>query len=186
MIIGIAGKKRAGKGTVADFLCRRFCFWELSWAFYLKEIIGRKVFGLSDEQLGEEKETIIPEWEISTRELLQKVGTDLFRDQFDQDIWVKLGVKKADSMLKNQQNRIVFSDCRFPNELNALKWLAEKNNIPFASVLVVREGYKAEDGHASENSLEDYQFDYVFKAGSGDFEALYKQVEELIYAIQRN
>ena len=50
-IIGLCGKKQSGKSTVTNFLKNSYGFYEISFAYPLKEIIGRELFGLNDDQL---------------------------------------------------------------------------------------------------------------------------------------
>lgn len=188
MIIGLAGKKRVGKTTVAKYLSFFHSFREESWASPLKEVIGRKLFGLTDGQLygsTEERESIIPEWGRSPRQILQVVGTDLFRENFDRDIWVKLGIKNLDDIVGSYNSDIIFSDCRFPNELDALRWFSSEHNIPFAAVQVVRKEFNMVDDHASEHGLDEYKFDYIVEAGGGEFQLLYDQIDEVINAIRK-
>jgi hypothetical protein len=188
MIIGLAGKKRAGKTTVAKYLCFTRAFREESWAFPLKEVIGRKLFGLTDGQLygsTEERESIIPEWGKSPRQILQVVGTDLFRERFDQDIWVKLGIKRLNDIIGGYTSNIIFSDCRFSNELDALRWFSSEHDIPFAAIQVIRKGFDMNDDHASEHGLDGYKFDYIVEAGEGKFQLLYSQIDEVIDAIRK-
>ena len=75
MIISLSGKKRAGKSITASHLVSKG--WvEVSWAYPLKEIIGRELFGLSTNQMygtAKDKESLIEEWGMSARQILQIV-----------------------------------------------------------------------------------------------------------------
>ncbi len=188
MIIGLAGKKRAGKTTVANYLTKEG-WTEMSWAEPLKEIVGRGLFGLTDSQLYGDttsKEEVIPLWGMSSRQILQVVGTDLFRKGFDPDIWVKIGILNLGDFLKsNPQSDIVVSDCRFPNELLAIQEFAILHQIPYSFTWVQRPAFKMTDTHESENSLDSFNFDYVLTAGEGEFEVLYKQVNEVVDALRK-
>lgn len=171
MILGLVGKKQSGKSSLTNFLIKEFGFVEYSWAFPLKEIC-KNLFDLTEEQCygtNKDKETIIPEWGMSARQILQVVGTDMFRKTFDENFWVKVGLKNIQKLNKAGYN-IVVSDCRFPNELATIKDLGGK------AIKIVRIGQISDDDHASETSLDSYEdWDFVFEAVTGDLDGLYSQ-----------
>ncbi len=189
MIISLSGKKRSGKSTLASHLVNHYGFVEISWAEPLKEVIGKQLFGLTQEQLygtAEQKEAIIPCWEKSSRQILQEVGTDMFRS-WDPEFWVKIGIKKMDALQLGGTQDIVFSDTRFPNELKALiKYGAHGRNHPdpFHAVYVSRKGLEESDSHESEKSLDVYDFDQYITAGDGEFDSLYSQIKDVVNAVQ--
>lgn len=114
LIIGFGHKAQVGKDTAADWL-RMYGFQRVGFADSLKETC-RAAFGFTQEQLyGSEKMIVDAYWDMTPVEALQKVGTNLFRDGFDEDFWVKSAVKKI-----NKLRRVVISDVRFPNEVEAI------------------------------------------------------------------
>jgi len=175
MIIGLCGKKQSGKSTVAKYLLEAG-FQELSWAYPLKEIVGRQLFGLNDDQLyGSEaaKEAIIPDWGYSPRQILQLVGTECFRKVIRDDFWVVLGRRKLQGYAAAGMN-VVISDCRFPNEMEAIK------AVGGYTVRIVREGQVSVDMHPSENSLNNYKTDCEISAPSGRIDILHRGIELII------
>ena len=175
MIIGLCGKKQSGKSTVAKYLLEAG-FQELSWAYPLKEIVGRQLFGLNDDQLyGSEaaKEAVIPDWGYSPRQILQLVGTECFRKVIRDDFWVVLGRRKLQGYAAAGMN-VVISDCRFPNEMEAIK------SVGGSTVRIVREGQVSVDTHPSENSLNDYVADYTITAKSGDINSLHQKIKNIV------
>lgn len=66
------------------------------------------------------KEKTVDLWDKSPRELLIYVGTTLMREQFDQDIWMKLAQKRIE---KNIENNVVtiLPDIRFDNEYELVR-----------------------------------------------------------------
>lgn len=175
MIVGLCGKKQSGKSTVARFLGEQG-FVELSWAYPLKEIVGRQLFGLNDDQLygsEEAKEAIIPDWGYSARQILQLVGTECFRKVIRDDFWVVLGRRRL-AELSQKGTNIVISDCRFPNEMEAIKSLGG------FTIRVVREGQISTDTHPSENSLNDYVTDFTITAKSGDIKTLERVIGNIV------
>lgn len=164
MIIGLIGKKRSGKSTTTNHLISKYGFDEILWAYPLKEIIGRELFGLTDEQIyggDEHREVILPEWGMSSRQILQIVGTDMFRKYWP-DFWVKIGIRRIQKLLStNPDRRIVVSDCRFPNEVEAIKALGG------ITMRIVRKDLISTDTHPSETSLDYYEADRVIVSGEG-------------------
>jgi len=177
MIIGLCGKKQSGKSTVAKYLTDNG-FIELSWAYPLKEIIGRELFGLNDDQLygsEEAKEAIIPDWGFSARQILQLVGTECFRKVIRDDFWVVLGKRRLLELTAKKYD-IVISDCRFPNEMEAIK------SVGGITVRIIRDGQISLDSHPSENSLNDFVADYNLMAKSGDINHLRQGIVNIIKA----
>jgi len=130
MIIGITGLIGSGKDTVADYLCDNHNFRRMSWAGTLKDAVS-SIFGWDREMLEgltlearEEREKVDTWWanrldipHLTPRWVLQNVGTDVFREHFHTDIWVA----SVENQLRNTSDNIVISDCRFKNEVDAIK-----------------------------------------------------------------
>jgi hypothetical protein len=119
-VILISGCKRSGKDTVANRLMERMSgiCEKISFADPLREICSI-AFGFTPEHYGDDlKEVVVPEWKMSPRDALIKVGTELFRKQVDPDIWVKATIQK---MKKSSAQYIFVTDARFHNELELVK-----------------------------------------------------------------
>jgi hypothetical protein len=176
MIIGLAGKKQSGKTTIGNYLQDERGFLILNWAAPLKEILGRQLFKLTDEQMyGHSRDDIIEHWGMSAREILQIVGTKLFRNNFRDDFWVHLAKPHIKQLVEsNPKSGFAFGDCRFPNELDFIKSLGG------AAVKIIREGMVSNDEHESENALNDYKFDYTISAKSGEIDTLKDQIDRII------
>lgn len=132
MLIGIIGKKRSGKDTLADYLIKTSDkkYVKRAFADPLKDMC-RIMFHLSDEQLyGEEKEDIDSRWNVSARQILQQVGTELFRNQL-KNVLPELPVQPSDIWVKNfelwfesnKEKNILVPDVRFQNEADIIKKL---------------------------------------------------------------
>ena len=89
--------------------------------------------------------------------MLQQVGTDLFRNRFHPNTWVNA------SFANYLNNAWIFTDVRFPNELEAIK----KHNgitIRINRGLVERTGKMIQEPeHISETALDHAKFDYVIE-----------------------
>jgi hypothetical protein len=131
-VIGITGFKRSGKDTVGDYLCTQHGFTKLSYASALK-IACQAIFSFTDEQLhgDEEKEKIDEYWKHSPRDILQKVGTELFREKLPEvcehinnDIWIRSverQIKTLHNLDPSRYNKFVITDVRYENEAEFVK-----------------------------------------------------------------
>lgn len=90
---------------------------------------------------------------LTPRELLQYVGTDVLRKHISDDIWLTITMRMANEIPQN----VVIPDCRFINELEAIK-----NNSGIIGK-VIRPGVTNENArsHVSEKEL-NIDFDIIF------------------------
>ena len=128
-IIGICGFIGSGKDTVADYLVNFHGFRRESFASSLKDAVST-IFGWDRELLeGRTKESrewreTRDEWwskrlkrDITPRWVLQYWGTEVVRKGFHDDMWVA----SLENRLLHTKDDIVITDCRFPNEIKAIK-----------------------------------------------------------------
>lgn len=134
-IIGICGFMGSGKDTVADYLVNFHGFKRESFANSLKDAVSI-VFGWDRELLeGRTKESrawreqVDEFWakrlnmpNLTPRWVLQYWGTEVCRVGFHNDIWVA----SLENRLRQTNNDIVITDCRFPNEIKALQNIGGK------------------------------------------------------------
>jgi hypothetical protein len=131
-IIAFAGRKQSGKTTCSEFVLKYyngiiepFNGAKLyNFADPLKKDICMNILGLTYEQCyGEDidKNTVTNiEWEgnkLTAREVMQFVGTDLFR-KMKNDVWAGATLQKIE---REKPDLAVIADCRFPNEVEAVK-----------------------------------------------------------------
>ena len=158
MIIGITGKKGAGKDTIGDAL-RELGYERVSFATPLKEV-AKIVFGITDEEMTDRtlKETEIDRYPFkSPRKILQILGTDMFRTFFD-GCWVEC-FKRNNSDGKN----VFITDVRFLDEAEAIKELGGK------MVRIVRPALNDDgDRHPSEMEMEKIECDFVIENEEGE------------------
>lgn len=183
LVIGMAGKAGAGKDTVADYLCRNYNFVKFSLADPLKASI-KSMFMLDDETVydrikREEPLTDFPDW--SVRKLLQFVGTDLMRKQFDDALWAKILNKRIRQT--NQHSRVVIADVRFPNEQSYLRLLENDGDSVFF-IKLERDGCVGHDIGLKNHDSEKYNLDGdCIIYNNGNIEDLYKKTNEMITKI---
>lgn len=129
MIIGICGLIGAGKDTIADYLVNIHEFRRESFAGTLKDAVAA-VFGWDRLMLEGRtrasrawRETADTWWserlgcEITPRWVLQFWGTEVCRRGFHDDIWIA----SLENKLRTSGDNVVISDCRFPNEIAAIR-----------------------------------------------------------------
>lgn len=173
MIIGIAGKARAGKDTAADYLAEATALTKVSFASNVKKT-AMAMFGLSEAQVygrGVDREAIVEPWGISIREILQKIGTECGREVFRQDIWqVRL---YEDLMSLGKHKHFIVSDVRFNNEA---AWVQSLGGFV---INIVRPSSPTVGavGHASEQGVTVYD---ASVANDGSVEDLYSKLYEVI------
>lgn len=126
MLIGFSGKKGSGKSYFADYLVNNKLFIKLSFASPLKEIT-KILFNLSDEDVKDpiKKELINPKFNASPRELMQWLGTDIMREEFNKkfnysgSIWIDNVKDNVKTLLDNNKD-VVIDDVRFQNEVDMI------------------------------------------------------------------
>ena len=130
MIIGVCGFIGSGKDTIADYLVNLHHFRRESFANTLKDAVAQ-VFGWDrtmlegrTKQAREWREQVDPWWakrlgmpHLTPRWILQNWGTEVCRKNFHDDIWIA----SLENKLRNSRDDVVISDCRFPNEIAAIK-----------------------------------------------------------------
>jgi len=209
MIVGIVGLIGAGKDTAADYLCNFHGFRRESFANTLKDAVAC-VFGWDrvllegrTKQAREWREQVDPWWaqrlnvpDLTPRYVLQQWGTEVCRRGFHDDIWIA----SLENKLRNSQDDVVISDCRFPNEIQAIKqagglvvrvvrgpepeWYEAAGSVnrgPNGNVTwaTSRERLKKLGIHASETAWIGTKFDAVLDNNS-TLDHLYQQVKALV------
>lgn len=179
-VIGIVGKKFSGKDTCADFLIENFYFKKFSFANGLKQVC-KVAFLLSDTQLHDplHKEIVDERWGKTPRELMQIVGTDLFRTHFDRTMWLKRLEMELEALPVRQD--VVIPDVRFENEYRFVQEYAQKKGVPCFMIYIERDCEK-HDLHSSENFewLENYTNSFQVIENNSTFTDLYEKIQNIL------
>jgi hypothetical protein len=130
MIVAFCGSAHSGKTTASNILVQTHGFRKISFADALKDAVA-PVFGWDRKRLAAEtpedrawRELPDPFWSnvfgkaVTPRWVLQNVGTELFRNQMHNDIWVRAMQR---TVLNNPGVNYTIDDCRFPNEFSLLR-----------------------------------------------------------------
>ena len=203
MIIGICGFIGAGKDTAADYLVNFHEYRRESFANTLKDAVAA-VFGWDrimlegrTKEAREWREQVDPWWaerlnmpHLTPRWILQYWGTEVCRQGFHDDMWIA----SLENKLRKTRDNVVISDCRFPNEIAAIKaqggkiiWV-QRGLIPHwydvASLanrgdIKAHEWLKKEGIHASEYSWAGTCFDAIVD-NNKTIDYLYSQIKNLV------
>ena len=182
-LLGLAGKKRTGKNLAAEYIRDilrekdpTFLTGDIGFADGVKYVaaealsINRMTF--FEDKNKEKLFRVGADTELTGRELLQKTGTELFRNNISNDFWVYRLMK----VIKGQPDFFfVITDVRFKNEIEAI----EANN---GIVIRLTRDIGLKDDHPSETSLDSYSFLYEIN-NNGTKESLYCDLKKIIESL---
>lgn len=191
-IIGITGKKRSGKDSIADYLIDNHGYTRYAFADPIKRGL-MEMFGFTDEQMWgseQDKETVDPRWGISPRRLVQITGTELY--QFDlpkylregefpwgRGVWTrKFKLWYLDELEENPNLKVVISDVRYPHEEEII------HGLNGTMVKVIRPSLgESTDQHSSETDI-DLIIPDITLINDGTLEELFAKVEDEVIPYQ--
>ncbi len=170
-LIGLMGKKRAGKDTFAERLVSHHDYTRVAFADLVREaalaldpIVGHVWEGSTGEvrlsalvsRLGWDRAKEIPE----VRRTLQRLGSESIRS-LDPDFWVRAGMARVDAI----DGPVVITDVRFPNEHDAV-------STRLGTLVRISRPGQADvgDQHASEVALDTWEADVEVVNDKGIFE----------------
>ena len=184
MIVGVIGKKRSGKDTIAEYLVEKHGFIRMSFADPMK-IACKHIFYMTDEQMwGYGKEVIDPRYGVTPRKILQVMGTEMF--QYDiykhipelkekvppRTLWVYRLMMEYEK-IKNL--KVVISDVRFQHEAEEIL----KVGGLLIKVIRPKFGFE-EDNHASEKEIDDIHCYDTLMFNNGTIEELQVKIDDLL------
>jgi hypothetical protein len=206
-IVSVSGLIGSGKNAVADYLIKNHGFVHGSFAGTLKDATAA-IFGWDRQMLeGHTDESRkwrqeVDQWwakrlnmpNLTPRWVLQFIGTDVFRNNFHDDIWVA----SLENTLRNLGNKdVVISDARFINELQILKdagattVCVQRGELPDWFATAKRAQYNNEaaktmqslDIHRSEWDWVGWNFDETIM-NNGTLDDLYGTVDAKVLALE--
>jgi len=208
MILSVSGFIGSGKDTIADYLCAHHGFKRLSFAASVKDAIAiifgwdRSLLEGDTKSSREWRETVDSWWsarlnipDLTPRYVLQIWGTDVCRNHFHDEIWIA----SLENKLRSLSDNIVITDCRFLNEMTAIKKAKGvtirvtrgPNPIWYNDALIVNQGSAHPDYHSSKLILSNYgihsseyssvglPYDYVID-NNGTLSVLHSKIRSVI------
>ena len=168
-LIGIAGRARSGKDTVANFIVAAIGGYRYSFADPIRAMLAPLGVDMSDPYWQARKEEPIPALGVSPRRMMQTLGTEWGRQLINPDLWLIMAHQR---LLQNGPGMII-SDVRFDNEA---AWIRKHGG---RIIHVIRPDTKAVEAHASEDGIEMQSTDARL-FNSGTLEELQLSVRELL------
>ena len=173
-----------GKDTAAQVLLDELCFQRIAFADPIKGALlaldplvpdpdEDKFIRLSEfaQQRGWSEIKEYPE----VRRLMQVLGTEVGRNLFDADIWVKLAERKLESTLS--VGDVVVTDVRFPNEARLIRG--------YGGVLVriERPEFGPVNEHLSDRASERWTYDQRVD-NDADVPTLHEKLRQLVAVLR--
>lgn len=160
-IIAFAGRKQSGKTTCSQFVENIFTHTNPSgfakiynFADPLKQEICINILGLSYNQCYgddiDKNTTTDIFWDgknLTAREVMQFVGTDLFR-KMKHDVWAGATINRIN---REKPSMAIIADCRFPNEVDVVR------SAGGIVIKLTRDPYHSD--HSSETALDNINYD---------------------------
>lgn len=161
-IIAFAGRKQSGKTTCSEFvqksangLIKPYNSAKIyNFADPLKQDVCINILGLTKDQCygtdDQKNELVDCYWDnkqLTAREVMQIVGTDMFRTM-QRNVWSAATIRRIH---KDNPPIAIIADCRFPNEVEAIK------EVGGLVIKLTRNPYNSD--HSSETALDPDRYD---------------------------
>jgi len=166
-VIGIAGKARSGKDTLAGFMVP-FGGYQYSFADPIRQMLLPLGVDMGVEYWQQRKEEVIPALGVSPRRLMQTLGTEWGRQLINQNLWLIL----AQQELLRLGPGMVVADVRFDNEAEWVRRMGGR------IIHLERPQTMSVEAHASEMGVTKLNEDIVIH-NTGSLSELQQKVVEL-------
>lgn len=201
----LSGKKQSGKDTIGEYFVKNYNFKKYFFSDALKtesSVILSRLTGYTSDYIkyhfeyNDFKNEIIPyrhnKKNRTNREFLQKLGSDWFKEFFNDSLWSDILCEKI--LLQEEDsdfsNNVVVTDCRFIDEIDNIKEKLSK----YYDIIILRVNrtynypllkkfklWLKRDKHISEIALDKYKgFDYVVTNDSS-LNDLYAKVDKIFF-----
>jgi hypothetical protein len=177
LLVGLAACARCGKDTVARRLREKHGFKTIAFADPIKRG-AQQLFGLTEKQTWDDsvKEIVIPEWNLSPRQIFQRLGTEFGRETIHPDIWLTRARVEIERLVAQGCRRVCLTDIRFENEASMVRrmggmiWHIERPGVVTVSA------------HKSENGVVRHDPDRLVQ-NDGSLTELYVKIDALMSAV---
>lgn len=121
-IIGLTGRARSGKDTVANIISDTYRYPAIALADPIKQatyvMLEPFLAHLKDDM---QKEKTIPALGVSPREIWQTLGTEWGRQLINENIWLIIAKERISMLEKLGHEGAVITDVRFNNEAEMVR-----------------------------------------------------------------
>lgn len=186
MIVGLTGCHGSGKTTIKENILissNSISYKSFTMSNKLK-LIGL-ILGFQHEELYgdiKQKEKINKLWNISGREFMQKMGTEIFRENLPNylptmnNIWIKMldEERKKD---KNKDKIIIVDDIYFKDEGEYVR------NNGGIIIKIIRKGVESKSDHKSEKG--EIKYDFLVNNIDNDIDNTTKKIIDIINKVKK-
>lgn len=178
-LILLSGNAGSGKSALSKHIVDKYKYTEFALGDKLKELTFSllKVFNVDINDIGDLYDVRTKE---KYRSYLQLIGTECCRNIFGEDFWCKIVDEQIEQLMEDNE-RVVISDVRFPNEE---KYFKDKyKNVHH--ILIITEGNnltEKERNHSSEKDVNSLHYDY--KITNNKDEQFFVDVDKLMDVIE--
>ena len=184
MLLGLCGYAGCGKDTAAQVLLEEWNFQRVAFADPIKKALlaldplvpaesGEGTVRLSEFATGRSWSEVNEFPEV--RRLMQVLGTEVGRNLFDPDLWVRLA---ADKLAGTQSvGSTVVTDVRFPNEARLIK--SHGGHL----VRITRPEFGPVNEHVSDRASENWTYDFHL-VNDADIPALHQKMRDLVSQLE--
>lgn len=175
-LIGLVGKARVGKDTVAGHILDNYGLMQYAFADPLKDML-EAVFG--DKFRGGDREQVIDWLGKSPRQLMQTLGTEWGRDCVHPDLWVLFAEQEWLKAQARKAPGLVISDVRFKNEA---EWIHQAGGL---LIEITRPEAGEVSAHRSEAGFAAFGMQRELIINYGTMDDLFEQVDDLVMEFLR-
>lgn len=177
MLIGLHGKPRSGKDTVAAYLIKKFNLLRYGSSVPVKDTVAT-MFGVPREYFDDDKmkDQVDPFWNMTYRQMAQKVGKECSRDVFGENFWLRFIERKLTEIQhQGYYNGMILADIRYANEA---EWVKQQGG---KVIYIIRDNLPVSSGgdHAAEQGLS-LDLASVVVYNNSTIEELYKKIDLVI------
>lgn len=213
VVLIFCGKAHSGKNTAADYVSQQlnrvgYEVIKVGLADQLKHISQRLIklfYGIHipiedfyDESAKERVRDDLPQFDghpFKLRTVLQKIGTDIFRDMLWENIWCDTFYRQHwINPFNDRKVAIIINDTRFPNELKYFKRLVKNDQLDKCLSFKLNRGRVLSAHYTAQTKIESYNQNHQSEAlidqlktdfqldNNSTYERLYQQLDQILHS----
>lgn len=175
---------RSGKSTVAEHLQQQHGFALVKFAAGLKSMtrtlldsLGYSTADINRFVEGTDREYVLPEIGVTTRHIMQTLGTEWGRNCIGENLWADITQSRIKNLLA-QGCSVVVDDMRFINEMDAIHAIG---GVCYRIIRPDAPTTQAAVNHASEGGLDGVHMPEIWN--TEDVPYLIDKVEALLHSL---